>query len=249
MAITATYLQLQQAIADELGDRQDLMSPLGDSGLSLSPIQNAIQSAIALWEREPFYFNEAYNEGDFTLSPGQEFYGPTTEPVAVTAFENIGKITKVRVLINSNRYTLNARTPQYIEDISVNPAVQSEFPIDFSYFGGQMRFYPIPDQAIPVTLMDNQRLGALVEPTDSNAWTTEAYDLIRSQAKLILAREVLNDDNLVTRMETAIYGMSSAGGSWGRVPSQRGYYYALKAESTRRGGGGTIRPTYFSPCF
>jgi hypothetical protein len=33
--------QLQQQIADELGDRQDLLLPLSDSALSQSPIQNA----------------------------------------------------------------------------------------------------------------------------------------------------------------------------------------------------------------
>jgi len=51
MTISATYLQLQRQIADELGDRTDLLTPLSDSGETLSPIQNAVQSAIAKWER------------------------------------------------------------------------------------------------------------------------------------------------------------------------------------------------------
>ena len=76
-------------------------------------------------------------------------------------------------------------------------------------------------------------------------WTQDAVDLIRSEAKLILAREVLHDDDLATRMELAIYGRSSAGGMWGAVPGQRGYLYALKAETTRRARS-RIRPTYFS---
>jgi hypothetical protein len=236
-----TYLSLQQQIADELGDRQDLMNPLSDSGETLSPIQNAIQSAITKWEREPFYFNEFYSDPLFTAVAGQEYYNKTTSPVAVD-FTGISNITKIRVLINNNRYVLNARTPQYIEDISVNPSVQSEFPIDFSFYASTMRFYPIPDQNVPVTIMDNQRLGVLAQNGDSNAWITEGYDLIRCEAKLVIALEVLFDDDLATRMNKAIYG-SPTSPFLGQQQTQ-GYLYALKAETTRRAPG-RIRPSHF----
>jgi hypothetical protein len=231
MAISATYLILQRQIADELGDRQDLLAPLSDSNLTLSPIQNAIQSAIAKWEREPFYFNELYDQGAFSTVIGQEFYTITDVP----AFASLPYIQKVRVLINNNRYTLEPRTWQYLEDISVNPQSQSSFPYDFAYFAGTMRFYPTPAQAIPVTLMCNQKLTPLVSDGDSNVWTQDGYDLIRSEAKLILAQEVLFDDDIAARMNIAIYGAGS----------QMGYLYALRAETSRRGAGGRIRPSHF----
>src|SRR5579862_6692808 len=154
MAISATYLTLQQQIADELGDRQDLLSPLSDSSLALSPIQNAIQSAIAKWEREPFYFNQAIVQtplaGPYAAATaaGQEYYGAATTPSSYAALATIAKIRKLWVLIGANRYTLTERTSQYLDDVSVNPAVTGE-PVDWSYAAGLLRLYPIPNGAYP----------------------------------------------------------------------------------------------------
>lgn len=240
MTISANYLTLQRQIADELGDRQNLLTPLGDSNLTLSPIQNAIQSAIAKWEREPFYFNEVYDQNVFSTVASQEFY--TSSAAAMVA--SSPDMMKLHVLINANRYPLEVRTWQYLEDISANPAVVGQ-PVDYAYFAEQLRFYPIPDGAYPIAISATQRITNLSAGTDANVWTQDAYDLIRSEAKLILAREVLSDDDMATRMELAIYGASSAGGSFGRVPGQRGYLYALKAETMRRGRS-QIRPSYFS---
>lgn len=220
-------------IADELGDRQDLLAPLSDSVLALSPIQNAVQSAISKWEREPFYFLESY-QNLFNLVQGQEFYTAADAPAIATT----PNIVILRVLLNSNRYALTKRTWEYLETISVNPAVQSSWPTDWAYFAAQIRIYPIPAQALPVQASYDQRLKALVNPTDSNVWTQDGYDLIRSEAKLILAQEVLHDDGITLRMKKAIYGDPS-------LPSDRGYLYALKAESSRRTGKSRIRPTQF----
>jgi hypothetical protein len=239
MAISATYITLQQQIADELGDRQDLLSPLGDSNLALSPIQNAIQSAVAKWEREPFYFNQVIVQttlaGPYAFSTvaGQEYYGAADyAPLATFA-----KIRKAWVFISSNRYAMNERTPQYLDDISVNPAVTGE-PIDWAYAAEMLRLYPIPNGAYPVGLEAIQRLSALVNPSDANAWTQDGFDLIRAEAKLILAEEVLKDPPLAQLMQRAIYGDPAQ-------PQRRGYLEALKAESARRGGRGKIRPSHF----
>jgi hypothetical protein len=243
MSISATYITLQQQIADELGDRQDLLSPLSDSSLALSPIQNAIQSAIAKWEREPFYFNQVIVQttlaGPFAFSTaiGQEYYGASTTPSSYAALASFAKIRKAWVLISSNRYALNERTPQYLDDISVNPAVTGE-PIDWAYSGELLRLYPIPNGAYPIGLEAIQRFVNLVNPTDANPWTQDGYDLIRAEAKLILAEEVLKDPELASLMQRAIYGDPTQ-------PQRRGYLEALKAESTRRGGRGKIRPSHF----
>src|SRR5215472_16392730 len=148
----ATYQQLQQVIADELGDRQDLLQPLSDSGLANSPIQNAIQSAISLVQNEPFWFTEKYanilvgpeNAPFFIAQPYQEFYGPLTTPTALD-LSTYPRISTLSVLVNQNRYIINPRTWDYLEEISVNPSVHSEFPIDYAIGGGgYLRLYPIP---------------------------------------------------------------------------------------------------------
>lgn len=239
MSISANYQTLQQQIADELGDRQDLLVPLGDSALTLSPIQNAIQSAISKWEREPFYFSQTFVQtgaaGPYAFSTvvGQEFYSKTDyAPIGTFA-----KIRKVWVLIGNNRYTLNERTSQYLDETSVNPVTNGE-PIDYAYAGLMLRLYPIPNGVYPIGMEAVQRFGGLVNPTDTNAWTQDAFDLIRAEAKMILAQEVLKNPELVTLMQRAIYGDPAQ-------PRVRGYLDALKGESTRRTGRGRIRATYF----
>lgn len=240
MSISGNYIQLQQQVADELGDRTDLMSPLADSGLVLSPVQNAIQSAIAKWEREPFWFLESYQtlfNTNGNIPPGfngQEFYTVADGAGIASA----ARIVKLRVLVDGQRYTLEPRTWQYLEDVSVNPQVTSSYPSDWSYFAETIRLYPIPSQAMPVQASYDQRLTNLENESDSNVWTQDAYDLIRTEAKLILAREVLHDAGIVSECQAAIYGTPG-------VRGERGYLYALKAESTRRGGRGKIRPTHF----
>jgi hypothetical protein len=233
MAISGTYLQLQQQIADELGDRQDLLVPLADSALTLSPIKNAIASAIAKWEREPFYFTENYSQNLFNTVAGQEFY--TT--AAATMIATSPNILKLHIFINANRYPLQIRTWQYLEDTSVNPAVQGQ-PIDYAYFAEQLRFYPIPMGAYPITISGIGRLAALSADSDANTWTQDGYDLIRSEAKLILAEETLMDDDLAGRCRAAIYGNP-------QNPVERGYLAALKGETARRARA-KIRPSHFA---
>ncbi|HVZ18165.1 MAG TPA: hypothetical protein VG897_13665, partial [Terriglobales bacterium] len=122
MAITSNYKALQYAIADDLGDRTDLLTPLADIPGIDSPIVRGIQSAIAKWETENFYFNRYRADTPlagpvqaFTTKVGQEFYGVADWPT----LPKLVAIKKLWVLISSNRYTLNPRTPQYLDDISV----------------------------------------------------------------------------------------------------------------------------------
>lgn len=243
MAISTNYLTLQQQIADELGGRQDLLRPLGDSGLTVSPIQSAIQSAIAKWEREPFYFNQTIvptpTSGPYAVSTanGQEYYGAATAPSSYAPLASFAKIRKAWVLIAQNRYTLIERTAQYLDEVSVNPSVTGE-PIDYAYSGNLLRLYPIPNGAYPLGFEAIQRLPALAQDADANAWTQDGYDLIRCEAKLILAEQVLHDTELAALMQRAIYGDPAQ-------PGRRGYLDALKAETTRRSGRGRIRGSHF----
>lgn len=244
MAISNTYSQLVLQIADELGDRTDLIGPAYPDARSAarSPIKRAIQSAISKWEREPFYFNSIYAQNLFSTVASQELYATSGD--SGNLLGTSPDLIKLHILVSNNRYPLYERTWSYLEDTSVNPSVTGQ-PTDYAYYAETMRLYPIPDNAYPITISGTQRFTQLLNDTDANPWTEDGYDLIRCEAQLVIAREVLHDDELVTRMETAIYGRSSAGGAWGNIPMQRGYYQALKAETTRRSKGKII-PSYFS---
>ena len=228
MAISATYVQLQSQIADELGGRSDLLTVQPSSGLTLSPVKNAIQSAIAKWERERFYFNEVYNSATplFTTVAGQEIY--TTSDAAGIA--SAPEIDELRVLISGSRQVLTKRSWSYLEDMSSNPNARGQ-PSEWAYYGQQIRIYPIPGAAYPIAAMRVQRLAALSADADTNVWTTDGFDLIRCEAKSILALEVLQDAEMAAKFQAQIYG-------------PRGYLYVLKAETTRRAKSG-IRPTSF----
>ncbi len=232
MTISSDFISLQKTIADELGDRTDLLVPLSDSALASSPIKNAIASAISKWEREKFYFNEAYTVPWFTTVAGQELYtSADTASIATTP-----DIDVLNIHISANRYEMKKRNWDYLERMSINLANRGQ-PFDWAYFAEQIKLYPIPDNAYEITASRVARADALTDDGDSNVWTTDAYDLIRSEAKLILAMEVIHDATLAKEMVLAIYGDPS-------VPQMRGYLSALKGETTRRAKS-RIRPTPF----
>jgi hypothetical protein len=238
VAINSTYILLQKQIADELEDNQALLSPLsGNSGL-LSPIQNAIQAAIAKWEREPFYFNdfrlEPLSGGPFNTVNGQEFYTASDYALIGT----LACIKSLRVLISANRYTLNERDDNYLNTVSVNPLNTGQ-PTDYTYDTQKLRLYPIPNGAYPMGITGTQRLSALSADTDANAWTQDAFDLIRCEAKLIIGRDVIYDEKVANSAKVAIYGDPL-------IPEDRGYLGALKKETSRRHANrARVRPSSF----
>jgi len=240
VTISSSYALLQKQIADECADNQGLLQPLSAGSGLASPIQNAIQSAIAKWEREPFYFNgyrlEPTNASPFQLVAGQEFY--TAADFAPLG--TLARIINLRFLQGGqNRYAATERDVNYLNDIAVNASWRG-LPTDYSYDQAQiLRIYPIPDVVYPVGLVGTQRFAALAQPADSNVWTNDAFDLIKSESKLILAREVIYDQEMEAAMVKAIYGDPGN-------PKERGYLKVLKDETTRRTSTrAKIRPTMF----
>lgn len=228
MAISATYIVLQQQIADEIGGNTALLSPLSGSSLTLSPVKNAIQSAIARWEREPFYFNEDYDTSFFSTANGTEVYTSVTS----TKISTLLNIYRLHVTVAGSRYALVRRTWAYMDDSAVSTTTGA--PMDFAYFAQQIRLNPIPDAIYVVAASYMKRLSALSADSDTNGWTTDGFDLIRSEAKRILAREVLHDEEMAHRMALAIHGDP-------QVQGDRGYLGILRDETARRGRFDTLR--------
>lgn len=207
-----SYGLMQSRIADELV-RSDLTAQ----------IQNAIQTAIQQYERTPLYFNQIRQEAAFNTAHGQEFYSSAASPLIASMLT----LHRVTVTVSGNRYTMNPRTPEYLEDTSVNPIVYGQ-PVDYSWFGEQLRFYPIPDNTYPIALSGIYRLNTLSADTDTNAWTSDAELLIRSRAKFELATHVLRDADLAATMKAAEIDALAR----------------LKGETLKRSPR-RIRPTYF----
>lgn len=228
MAISATYLQLQQQIAMELGDKTQLLPSA--TGI-WSPIKNAIQTAIAKWEREPFYFTETYVPTFFSTVIAQEFY---TSVDAATIATTVA-IERLHIRLGGNRYSLVQRRWDYLADISSGAA--SGEPTDFAYFAQQIRLYPIPSDVWVVSLSGTKRLTALAADADANGWTQDGFDLIKAEAKLSLASEYLHDQALAAAMTMAIYGTPAAPG----MPASEGILTALRKETRSRARNDLLR--------
>lgn len=191
-----TYGEMQNRIADELGGRSDLLAP--SSGLTSSPIQLAILDAIGFYDNERFYFDEYRTPAAFFTVAGQEFYTAADWADIAT----ISQIDKLSVVVSGNRYFMEPRTAQYMEDVSVNPLVTGQ-PVDYCYYNEQLRFYPIPDNAYAVNVLGTKAFAALSAVSDSNVWTTVAEPMIRARAKMYLYRDTLQKPDMAKVMENA----------------------------------------------
>jgi hypothetical protein len=233
MPVSYTYAQLQSQIAFELGQRTDLLSIPSGSGLALNPIAQAIQNAIAKWEREHFYFNEIEAINTVSTVVGQEFY--TSANWAFIAAQI--HIDKIWVLISNNRYSLNPRTEQYISDTSLNPSVQGQ-PIDYAYYAETIRLYPIPDGVYQITVEGTQKFSSLANSSDSNSWTTDAADLIKAEAKLDILTNILKQPELALTQKNLIYGDPMN-------MQEQGFIHALRSEGVQRPAKLKNRANYF----
>lgn len=231
MALSYTYQGFCNQIAYELGYRNDLLSiPTGFSGIVLSPIQQAVQNAIAKYERRRFYFNEITAINNFNTVVKQEFYTSSDSALIGT----MPHIDKVWVFISGNRYSLNPRTEQYLSDTSLNPIVTGQ-PVDYAMYAETMRLYPIPDGAYPITFEGTQRLAALSANSDTNAWIQDAADLIKAEAKYDLYMNVLKQADQAQAQRQLIDGTSTSDG----------FLSALMGETSQRIAGNKIRASYF----
>lgn len=203
-----TYATMRSRIADEISD----------SNLT-SQINAAIQSAIAFYERQRFWFNTRVSD-TFSLVANQEYYSSSDLASIATLIE----IDDMYATINSTRYQI---IPAPFAEIAAlqDGGMTADPPYRFAYHAKQIRMYPIPSAVRTVTMANHYRLTALSADADSNAWTTDAEELIRCHAKHDLATNVINDDGMAARMER-------------RLPV---LLQALKSETRRRRSIKTLR--------
>lgn len=179
-----TYLIMQNRISNEVRN----VSTAASSDIQ-SEIQSAILSAIAHYERKRFYFSELRSE-TFTTVANQEFYG-TADNANIS---NLAFIDTLTMTINSTqRWVLKEREWEWFEDYAFDTSFVGD-PEYYAYYGRQIRLGPIPNAARTIRISGVWRLTALSADADTNVWTTEAEELIRSRAKWDLWRNVLKEE-------------------------------------------------------
>lgn len=134
-------------------------------------IFTAIQRAVKYYERLPFYFNEGSTAASLTTSSSQSAYNLPDDFVEdITLMMNY----------NGSRYELPKKPHQFIESIDVSNIYGQ--PSYYSVYGGQIHYYPVPNQSHTVSLTYIKRLATLSASTDTNAFLTDANDLIEARA-------------------------------------------------------------------
>lgn len=209
----------------------DLIADIADNiddttGEYESQTRSAILAAIRYCERYTFYFNET-RDVTFPTVNGQEWY---------TSADNANIPTLVRIIeaycerSDGERTRMRRVTPQEIELTADNSASSGE-PYSYTYFGQRVRIYPIPDATVYTIRLQlgPYRLATLVNDTDTNAWLSEAYDLIKARAKYILQKDTLKDAALAAEA----------------LNDYNDQQEALKGETSSRNGRGCIEATQF----
>lgn len=168
-----TRADLEAAIADDIDDTEGEYAP---------QIVTAIQAAQRFCERDNYYFNETRDE-TFATVADQEWYGEVDNA-------NIPSLVRVHALYIDDE--LCRVTPEALELRAL--AGTTGKPTDWTYFEQKIRLFPKPDAAYTVRMqIGPYRLGLLADSTSTNAWLTEAYDLLKARAKYILQKDTLKD--------------------------------------------------------
>lgn len=199
---------LQARIADEL-TRTDLTSQ----------IASAINRAIDHYAARRFWFNEQRVSGVCTAN--NEY---VTYPTGLRVLDAV--FVKYSTSTTGPGYPLEKKSEAELEEFAqaVNTATQPQL---YCTIGTQIRLYPMPNAAYPLTFVGVFDLPALVNPGDSNSWTSDAQDLICARAKYTINRDILRDSDAMTLDKVAINSALKR----------------LAGETARRTGTGRLQPS------
>lgn len=211
----ATLGDMKDRIARELG-RTDLTTQIADE----------ISSAIAHYERERFWFNEARETA--TMTAGQANFAVPTDML---------EIDEMTVTYNGHPLPLEQRDWHWYRDIAGDDADAGQgTPENFVYYANQFWWYPIPDDAYPVTWSGVKQLAALSGDSDSNEWMVEGEELIRTRA-----REAVKINYLKEPASIAVMTQMAAVGQPFYSSAEKIAFMSLRRTSTLRRGVKRLR--------
>lgn len=212
-----TFYDMLTVISDEIDDT---------TGEYNAQIQTCIFTALRVCEREPFYFNETRDVTFLTVS-GREWYDANDNPNIPTLVRIVAAYSEDST---GQRSIIKRAMPEDIEIVSDNAASRGE-PYCYTYFGQRLRLYPVPgDEVYTIRLqLGPYRLNEITSASDTNAWFTEAFDLVKARAKYELFKDIIKD------AERALAAQND----------YNEQFDLLKAETSRRNGRGRIIATCF----
>lgn len=170
------FVTMQNRIAREV-----YYLPTANTSGKASEIRDAIQSAINFFEPELFWFNE--QQATSATASGVEYYVSPDDYVQMYALS----IART----DSMWETLEPLSLDQIEER--NSSSRQGRPTAYCSFNEQFRLSPIPDNVYDLRLSYMKKLPEVFNDSDTNAWLTEAEEMIRAKAKAILYLDVGHD--------------------------------------------------------
>ena len=182
-----TFLDLQNQIAEDL-TRSDLTSD----------IKSKIGDAIDNYETSRFYFNVTRSK-TFATVAGQSAYGAAALP----EIPDIIGLDTLFLFDGGRPIELDKYEADEFEWLQGSMTGAGR-PCAYSYIDSQIMLWPVPVTVYTVRPHMHFKLAPLVEDADSNAWCTDAEQLIRCHAKLLLYANVIEDTEGMQRMQVQI---------------------------------------------
>lgn len=188
----------------------------GDILATDASVIDAIVSAIGFYENERFFFNE-FRDESFSAVASTAYQTLTITPVIIDS---------VKALIGTRDYPLISKTWGELE--AIDSGQFEGYPDYYAWHSDELRLYPPPNDSYTIKVSGVKILTEVsVSATNatSNAWTTDAKDMIRLHAKSVLWRDELrNVDTSKQFLEAAVMERAS-----------------LKRRTTRLTGSGKLR--------
>ncbi len=160
-------------------------------------IYDAVISAIAFYEINEFYFNQAV--GTITATANQRYSSLSGAGITDMVFPK-----SLRVVTTASQYryleprTFSEMEMKYITDTSTGEIYE------YSVFAERFYWWFIPNAAYTVAVNYIKTLGrpsSLADTTYTNTWFTDGEAMIRSKAKFYLYADILDDEAQAKKFE------------------------------------------------
>lgn len=167
-------------MAGTYGDAVDLILTdlaRADSSITIA-VQNEVLKAVEYYSTTRFWFNES--QVSFTSS--STIYYPFS---STNGLSNLIEIDHMEANVNGNKVEVLPETFQYLDRIDISG--YTGYPARYAIYNNQFRLYPKPNAVYQIDVAGQFRLTTLSASTDSNAWTTDAVNLIAARVEATLS--------------------------------------------------------------
>lgn len=216
----STFGDLKSAVKRELYNRTDLDTE----------INAAILSAVAFYENDKWWWKEQ-QETDLATVSNQAFIDLPDD------FEYEDGFT---ITYSTYPLPLIKRDWETMMKLLISSTTMKGQSTDYAFYGKKIWFYPTPNAGFALTMWKTRILTPLSDDAESNEWTNEAEEIIRSRSVADLRCHILREEAALQEM--AIMRQSGHDQLSNRELSA---YNALWRRSTIKLMSGKIAPHYF----